>query len=56
MRWREPDSGETRKVERFVLFPIRARSGEWVWLERVTILQEYRGRTQGWINVGFMEK
>ena len=56
MRWSEPDYIEKRTIKRFAIFPIRARNGEWVWLEYVTILQEYWGRTQGWISVGFIEK
>jgi hypothetical protein len=64
MRFKVYLPGDTRIVDKFALFPIESwvidKSGKHIiekrWMERVTILQTFKGELRGWYNTYFIDK
>ena len=51
MRWRLPKEGDTRTRTKFLLWPVTFGYERW-WLERVTLVEEYRWRSGDWFPGG----
>lgn len=54
MRWKLAKNGDSRIVEKFLIFPIEIK-GEVRWLERAKIMQFYHDYYDKWLNDYFID-